>query len=680
MKASLSWLKEFVDIKISPKELSHKLVMAGIHVDSFIEIDGDVVFEFEITSNRSDCLSIVGIAREISAITGESLKVPKEFISSGLDKTKISNVVVKVEDDRLCPKYTVAVIDNITIKDAPDWMQSKIKALSLRPVNNIVDITNYLLMETGQPMHAFDKDKIKGAIIIRCAKKGEKITTIDNIQRELTKDMLVIADDSGPIAIAGVMGGLSAEVTDTTKNIVLESAVFDPISVRRTARVLGLSSDSSYRFERKPDPDMVEKASLRAINMFKDIAGGTLSGTAIIGKFKRKQFLIDYSVQDANSLLGITIPDNEQERILKALNFIVTKTKNKWQVLSPETRKDISQHVDIVEEIIRIYGYDHIPETLPHVIGNLSLLPKDAQIRKQIKNILAMSGLNEIYTYSLVPSEYQDIFVPKDQREKLANVVNPLSREQEVMTHTLVVGMLRSMSHNINRKNTDLKFFEIGKRYTKEGKNKFNEEQMLCIGLTGLIKDGWITKARKVSFYDIKGVITQVLDSLAVKGVSFKRSDDTEHYTTAADIYIGNEKVGQIGKLDNDVLKKFMIKEDVYTAEIKIDPIIKNSANEIKYKPVFIYPSVNRDISVISDQNMFSDQIKETVLKTASNILKEISVVDLYKGKGIPQGKINLVYRLEYRDDTKTLTEDEVETVHSKVREALSAIDNIELK
>ncbi|MDD4202968.1 MAG: phenylalanine--tRNA ligase subunit beta, partial [Candidatus Omnitrophica bacterium] len=675
MKASLDWLKKYVDINISPDELAHKLVMAGIHVDSHEKVDNDIVFEFEITSNRSDCLSHIGIAREIAAITGKKLKMPEDLLE--LDVKQRSEIRIKVLADDLCPKYTACVIDNVKVASSPVWIQKKIQAIGARPVNNIVDITNYILMETGQPMHAFDKDKIKGEIIVRKAKKNEKVVTIDKVERVLEEGMLVIADEEKVIAVAGVMGALNTEVTETTKNIVLESALFEPISVRRTARLLGLSTDASYRFERSPDPDMIEKAATRALNMFKDVCKGDVRGSVCVGQAKRHTQEIDFSPAKANALLGLEISTKEQKRILEALDFEIKESGYLWKVTVPKTRRDISQAVDIVEEIIRIYGYDHIPQTIPQIIGNTMIEEKTRQIRREIKKIMSMLTCNEIVTYSLVSSELHEMFVK--EKDKVAELVNALSKEQGSMTSTLLIGMLKSIAVNINRANKDLSLFEIGKQYIKRSSQDYKEQESLCIGLTGEIKDGWMSKPRKSSFFDIKGVIETLLEQLNIKDIKISKSETKKYFTTEMTIFSQGHVIGVIGEVSSEVLKKFAIKEEVFCAELDVEKMIQLFNKQIKFTPLAVYPSITRDVSLIADKSVISQKIKETISFAASKLLKSTSLVDLYKGKGIPQGKTNLVYRLEYRSVDKTLTDEEVDAEHSKVRIALSKIAGVEL-
>ena len=677
MKASLEWLKKYVDIGLSAEELSHKLVMAGIHVDCHEKIDNDIVFEFEITSNRSDCLSHIGIAREIAAITGKKLQMPEDLELFTSIKDTDNGVQIKILAEDLCPKYTATVIDNVVVQDSPSWIKKKIEAIGARPVNNIVDITNYLLMETGQPMHAFDKDKIEGNIIVRKAKKGEKVLTIDNVERELKEGMLVIADEKKVIAIAGVIGAVNTEVTNSTKNIVLESALFDAISVRRTARILGISTDASYRFERSPDPDMIEKSANRCSNMIKDIAQGQAKGFISVGDAQREIHTIQFSPSKANNLLGLDIDSKEQKRILESLNFVIKEEGCLWNVTTPKTRKDVSQAVDIGEEVIRIYGYDKIPETIPHIIGNTVLREDGLKIRKQIKKIMSMLSFKEIVTYSLVPVELQELFVK--EKEKVATLVNAVSKEHEAMTSTLLVGMLKSIAHNTNRNNNDLALFEIGKEYLKRGKQDYKETYKLSIGLTGEVSDGWVSKPRKTNIFDVKGVVERLLEQLSIHDIKVEKTSSKSFLDAEMTLSGEGQKIGFIGKLDENILKKFSIKEEVFCAEINVEKIIGLSKKEVKFEPLAIYPSVRRDVSLIADSSVISQKIKEVVIRTGSKLLKSVDLVDVYKGKGVPEGKTNLVYRLEYRSDTTTLTDEQVESEHKKVREALSNVNGLTL-
>ncbi len=678
MKASLSWLKDYVDIKIPVGDLAEMLTMSGSHVDYVKKIGGDYCLEFEITSNRSDCLSIIGIAREIAAITGKKLKIPFMSLrapqsperSEGKGRSNLK-LKISIEDKKLCPRYTGRIITDVKVGPSPKWIEERLLSVGLRPINNIVDITNFVLMETGQPMHAFDLDKLKGNVEIRKARKGETITAIDGTKQKLEDEMLVIADNSGPVAIAGVMGSLDTEVSGSTKNILLESAYFDSVSVRRTSRKLGLSSESSYRFERKVDEGMVLKASNHALSMIKNLAGGEIGKLIDAGGKITRSKSVTFNPKRCNAILGINVPISRQKTILKSLDFCVKSKGSNLKVKIPSFRRDIGREIDITEEIARIYGYNKIPLSIPRIIGNTTLMDKESLAKREIRKYLSSMGLNEIITYNIVSEDMlKEISLDK---AALANIQNPLSREQAVLTQSLLPGMLKIINWNINRKNKDLRLFEIGRIYKRIGKKKFTEELHLSMGISGMAEDSWLSGKRKTSFFDLKGVITDLLEKLGIDKAGFIPTDKISCFSTGSFIECFGKKIGVMGKLEEDILKKFDIDEDIYTLEVSLEKIMAKIDLEKRFKPIPKFPSIIRDISLICEKSVPAESIINAVREASSDIVKEITLIDMYKGKQIPEGKQGFLYRIEYRDDSRTLTDREVEELHKKIKQNLSS-------
>ena len=687
MKASISWLKDYVEIKADIKELCHKLTMSGLHVEGLEKVGGDHCIEFEVTANRNDCLSIIGIAREIAAITGKSLKNPlsssrtrgSKNVDSrlhGNDKKspslrgaeRRSNLNIIVEDKKLCPLYTGRIIKNVKVSESPDWLKKKLLSVGVRPVNNIVDITNLLLMETGQPMHAFDLDKLNGRIIVRKAKKNEEMQTIDQVKRKLDSNMLVIADNSGPVAIAGIMGGLNTEVDFGTKNILLESAYFDAVNVRQTARTLALSSESSYRFERKVDQEMIEPASKRAANLIRDIAGGTEESFKDVGTKTLNPIKVHFDPVKSNKILGIEIPVKKQKSILSALGFTVSGAGKNFTVKAPSFRKDVSQSVDITEEVIRIYGYENIPLTIPKIVAHAFVMTMEGEVESKIKNTLSCQGLDEVVTYNMCSKSAAGKFT---DTASMAEIKNPLSKEQEVLSSTLIPGMLKSIAYNINHKNSALNLFEIGKIYCKKDK-KYQEEPALSMAVSGLAVNDWLSKQRQASLFDLKGSFENLISLLGIKGVTFRPCGDISYLSAGAEIIYKNNKIGIMGKVDSGVLSGFDIDNDVFILEVKISGIVKDTVLDKRYMPLPKYPSAVRDISMLVKKDVTAEAITLAIKKSDTGIIKDVSLADTYKGKQVPNGMISYLYRIEYRDDSKTLTENEVESLHSKVKQALS--------
>ncbi|MCK4462808.1 MAG: phenylalanine--tRNA ligase subunit beta, partial [Candidatus Omnitrophica bacterium] len=578
---------------------------------------------------------------------------------------------IKIRDKKLCPRYTGRIITDVKVGPSPKWLQDRLISVGLRPVNNIVDITNFALMETGQPMHAFDLDKIKGDIEIRKAKKGEVVKTIDGINRTLEDGTLVIADNKGPIAIAGIMGSLDTEVSGRTKNILLESACFDPVSARRTSRILGLSSESSYRFERRIDRGMVLQASERAAFMIEDLAKGKKGRLIDIGEKSIPSKIIKFNPKGSNTILGIDIPTRLQKDILKSLGFSIKPKKDSLEIKVPSSRGDITQEVDITEEIARIYGYNKIPMTIPKIIGHTRLMDKGDLVKKEIRRYLSSIGLNEIITYNLVSTVLLDEFYV--DKNALAHIQNPLSREQGVLAGILLPGMLKIINWNINRKNKNLRLFEIGKIYKRIEKKKFKEELHLSMAITGLVEDNWLSAKRKTSFFDLKGILVDLLGKIGVDKVKFRPTDKIPYFSTAASIECLGDNIGVIGKLDGEILKKFDIDETMYALEISLEEISKKAVLEKRFKAIPKFPSILRDISLVAEKDMPAESIVSAIREIGSDIVKEITLVDMYRGKQIPQDKQGLLYRIEYRDDARTLTDLEVEEFHNKIKQNLSA-------
>ncbi|MDD5436171.1 MAG: phenylalanine--tRNA ligase subunit beta, partial [Candidatus Omnitrophica bacterium] len=504
MLISYNWLKDYIDPNLAPARLAEVLTMSGLTTESVHALGNDHIFEIEITANRPDWLSYIGVARELAAITGSRLKLPAP--GSMKVSHKKGGARVTVEEKSLCQRYTARVIRNINVDASPDRLKKKLETMGLRPVNNIVDITNFCLFETGEPMHAFDLDKVEGPeIIIRKARKGEKIVTIDGVERELNDAMLIIADKSRPIAIAGVMGGLNTEVTHSTKNILLEAASFDPISVRRTRRALGISTESSYRFERKVDLNNIADASDRATSLIYELAGGEACDFIDIGKKAAQTKEITLRLPRLNAVLGLEIPPEKVKKIANSLGLRIKKSaKDSITVETPQFRYDLNAEVDIIEEVARIYGYNKIPSSVPAVVAQDEKVPPDVVAGNKIREVLAGMGADEIITYSLLGGNLLKMACLADS--KVAEVKNPLSSEQEVMRPGLMPGMLTSILWNINRKTKDLKLFELGKIYTKESETKFGEKRYLAIGMAGEVSGG-AQVARPCGGCDLEGAV-----------------------------------------------------------------------------------------------------------------------------------------------------------------------------
>ena len=671
MKVTYNWLKEFVEIKISPQVLADKLTMAGLEVTSLEEAAGDFIFEIEVTSNRPDCLSVLGIAREVAAITGKKLKWSQ--VTSHKSQVKdlrpatcdLRSFSIKIEDKKDCPLYAAKIIKDIKVGPSPSWLMKRLELIGCRSVNNIVDITNYILFERGEPLHAFDLDKLKGnSIFVRRAKPGEKITTIDAEQRMLNPDILVIADAERPVAVAGVMGSKDTEVTEATKNILLEAAAFNPVIVRRGRRNLGIQSESSYRFERGVNLEIVKNASWQAAELIQELAGGkcVLAKSSGLTKTKRKSIVLGLS--SANKTLGINIPASKIKKILNSLEFKTKiKTKNHFAVGVPGHRPDVTSEIDLIEEIARIYGYENVPQTLPSVEPQVSV-GEPRELVSLIKNILVGLGLNEVITYSLMDKDLlRDFRI--DQGSQVIEILNPLSKEQEILRPGLIPSLAACVAYNLNQKQDYINIFEVAKVFS-QSKASTHEELRLGIALCGikslLLEQGLIKDP--LGLLHLKGVLEALFARLGVRDYNFNAKDNTSAIT----VYAGGEKIGLMAKLEKSVLDKLDIKnKDVFALELSLDRLLFFINLNKKFSHLAIYPGISRDISLILKEEISVGDILKAIKEEGQPLLKQAAVVDYYKGKQIPPGFKGLTLSCLYRSDERTLTEAEINPVHSLI-------------
>ncbi|MFH1846572.1 MAG: phenylalanine--tRNA ligase subunit beta [Candidatus Omnitrophota bacterium] len=683
MKLSYEWIKEYVKMNLQPEELAKALTMSGSEVSEIEDVNDDKVMELEITSNRPDCLNMIGLAREVSAVLDKSLVLPAVdvFEDNFSEKEKPLKCVIK--NKKLCPRYTARIIADAEIKNISENIGRRLTSLGMRLVNNAVDITNFCLMEMGQPLHAFDLDRISGGkIIVREAVKGERIVTIDDVERSLEPGMLVIADAKGPIAIAGVMGGKDTEVTEKTRNILLESAYFDPLSIRRTARLLGLSSDSSYRFERGVDKANIKKASDRAAILIKKETGGRIVQFYNEGTLIPEKIAIVLDIEKTGKLLGRKIAKEEIFRILSKLGMVVSRKDEKTlNVEVPSFREDVRSQVDLIEEVARIYGYHNIPATVANFVPQITRKEKKRKVIEGIRTILAGQGLNEIMNYSLIDETAAKRF--SFINEGSVSLRNPLSEEQKILTPQLLSGMLHTVSWNLNRKNNDLGFFEIGKLYLRgTTKDSFDEIPALCVGLTGRTRKSWQEKPHDADFYDLKGMVEEMMSCLKIDA-KFEKTKIKGMINSAAILINNNEKnknIGFIAEIGASFLKEYDISQAVYICHIRLDEITEKSELNRHYISISRFPSSSRDMSILCDKTLDSENILEIIREKGDHIIQDIDLVDVYEGEQIPEGKKSLTYSISYGLDTRTLTEAEIQAVHSNIQENLIQILGISFR
>jgi phenylalanyl-tRNA synthetase beta chain len=641
----------------------HKDAEAGSDVKRVLGLD-DVVVEFEITPNRPDCLSITGIAREAAVTFNTDFKMPNISVEKG--KGDLNDYTsVKILDTDLCLRYTARIVDNVKIKPSPIWMQQRLSAAGVRPINNIVDITNYVMLELGQPLHAFDFDSLKDhKIIVRRAKDGEIIKTLDGIERKLDSDVLVIADTEKAIGLAGIMGGENTEITNETRRVLVESANFNRANIRKSSRRLGLRTEASSRYEKGLDPKLAKLASDRFIQLVTMLdAGEVIEG--IIDEYPNplKPRVIQINPQKINGLLGSSIPTAEMIRILEALEIKVSKAEgDTLNVIPPTFRDDISREADLVEEIGRIYGYNQIESTIPksNVRGQLN---REQVITDKAKSILNACGYSEILTFSFVsPKVFDHIRIPNDDPlRRVVTLMNPLGEEQSIMRTTLIPNMLDIIASNLNYKETEIRLFELGTVYRPDKlplEQLPLEPRLLTMGACEPDMD----------FYRFKGALETLFKSLRVREVTFRPvNHPTFHPGRAANIYISGKQVGIIGEIHPNVTKNYGVVNRIYITECEFSPIINNSNRELRFTPLPKYPGVIRDIALIVSDSVLADNIKSEIFEAGGPLLREVLLFDVYKGSQIPDDMKSIDYSLVYRSDERTLTDEEVDLVQNGI-------------
>ena len=674
MKIVISWLRDFVDVTASPEELGETLTSRGFELSGIEHANTaplgsdpgtDAVLDFEVTANRPDALSVIGFAREVG--TAYALPV-KPLVPKPLPSKPNGAVAVKLEAPDLCPRYAAAVAD-VTIAPSPPWLASRLQAAGVRPINNVVDVTNYVLLELGQPMHAFDLEKLAGSEIrIRRAVPGERMTTLDGVDRALDTEMLVIADAEKAQAVAGVMGGGHSEVSDATKTIVLESAFFDPKSVRRTSKKLGLKTEASARFERGADVNAAVKGLERAMTLLEEIGAGTARGGAIdeypVPATLRK---IELRRARIKRMLGLDIPDADVERILKGLGFQARKSPLGWDVGAPTFRVDVLREVDLIEEVARHYGYDKLPSTFPPLAAPVA--PSEPAIERDrlVRRVLLAAGYSEALTFSFIETAAA---APFADAETIVPIENPLSAQFSVLRPSLLPGLIASVAHNRHRERTDVRLFELGATMTRGG-----ESRRVAAAMTGSAHAHWSAGHRTVDFFDAKGIIEAIAGALQV-AVTFDGTTVPPYLVRgrAATITVAGRIAGSVGMLAPAVVASAGLSttEDVYVADLDLDALAATrSSTPLTVTSLPRFPSSARDISIVIDETLPAQTVRGTIRAAAPDTLVSVREFDRYQGKGVPDGRVSLSLRLTFRSSDRTLTDAEVETAMKEILSAL---------
>jgi phenylalanyl-tRNA synthetase beta chain len=627
----------------------------------------DVVLELGITPNRPDCLSMIGVAREVAAVAGAQAKPPEfEVPEEGPDIASLTSVTI--DDPGGCPRYAARIVEGVTIGPSPLWMQQKLMKAGLRPLNNVVDITNYVLIELGHPLHAFDYNKLEeNRIVVRRAQKGELIETLDGVKRELSDDMLVIADAQNAVAIAGVMGDASSEVTEQTTTVLIESAYFDPASIRRTSKALGLSTEASYRFERSADPEMAIRALDRSASLMAELAGGkTAAGR--VDEYPRKIEFPEITLRYAriNKIIGIDVPEDSVTTILSSLGFdIVSEESEALNVRVPTHRPDVTAEIDLIEEVARIHGYGKITATYPQDSTVMSRGLKPVAPEETCREVLIASGFSEVITYSFgAPSHMADFSAQRDDaRSKPIKMKNPLTEDASVLRTTIIPGLLESMRTNANSGNRDLKLFETGKIFLPAPGDILPDEKMyVCAAATGLSRRiDWKGTPTEVDFFNLKGVAEKVIESMGLEGMqAAKAAHEGFHPGMCADITVGDKTIGKIGEIHPATLERYEIDQKVFLFEIDLDAAETGPKAEGRYEKFSRYPHAERDLAVVVDQEVEAAAVSAAIWRSGGDTLRDITLFDVYKGTQVGDRKKSLAFGLRFQSDERTLTDEEI--------------------
>ena len=642
----------------------------GVPFKDYLGIN-DTVFELEITPNRPDCLSHIGIARELSAYYGKELKYPETEIKSEISEKTSDNVKISIEDSNLSRRYVTRILKNVTVKESPKWLKERIEAVGLRSINNIVDVSNFILMEMNHPNHVFDLDKIEGnEIKVKSAVKGDKLVTLDEQERELEDGDIVICDSKKILALGGVMGGLDSEVTDNTKNILLEVAQFNPQNVRKTSRRLTLSSDSSYRFERGIDVEDSIKVINRLANLIQEVAGGEiLNGYVDVYPVPHENKVAELNFERLNRFVGKVIPREKVIEILRNLEIDVKDNGETLTLTAPSYRGDLELEQDYFEEVIRMYGFDNIENILPRVDINKNSTLDTTKLTDRVKTICASVGLKEVINYSFIPKDaLQKLKFTGVSEDKLIDISNPITEDFVTMRPTLLYSLIKNAKDNMNRNVSNIRFFEVSRTFEK-AEELAKEDIKVGIILAGENdKTLWNPKPVHYDFYDLKGIVEEIFSKLKFQSFSIKRSVQTEfHPGRSADVFVGKEYIGSFGEIHPDVLENFGLnKKTVLVAEFNIELIKKYINKPFVYQGIVKYPAVPRDLALVMNENILVGDVLKTIEKIDKKVEK-VELFDIYQGIGVEPGKKSVAISILLRDDSKTLEEKEINDIIDKI-------------
>ena len=717
MNISYNWLRELTDIEVVPAELATRLTMAGLAVDAVHEAGDDFVLDIDLTSNRPDCLSHLGVAREAAALLRGQLR-PVGAQASRIEGRADDFTRVEIEDTELCPRYAARVVRGVKVGPSPDWLAGRLEAIGQRSINNVADITNFVMHELGQPLHAFDLSTLtEGRIVVRRARAGEKLKTLDGMERALDEEMLVIADASRAVAIAGVMGGEETEISDATSDVLIESAYFAPASVRRTSKALGLQTEASYRFERGTDYEGVRRAQDRCVALICELAGGTATADACdVYPRPLSRPAVALRPRRIEELTGLSVPAVECARILRSLGFepsgdasaggvdVGSQTggasdSGKDSAVTfrvPSWRTDVAIEEDLVEEVARHYGYEKIEEALPASGVAGEYLAGDER-RRGARHALTTLGLSEAVNYSFIELSHHGRFellpgLPQNdagvgesgETGDFVTLSNPIIEGSTLMRPTLLPGLLDAVRHNFNHGTRNVRLFELGRVFASGGKDKLSrplEVEAFALVLTGGASDEGRASGRELDFYDLKGAFEAAADAMRVDGLMFDAAG-VRHLREgqSARVSVGGESVGTLGRLSEETAAAYKFRQPVYVAEVNVGAMLGAEVRPVRYAPLTRFPSVLRDISLVADRAASFGAMRHAILGLHIEQCRAVLLVDVYEGASLPEGKRSVTLRVEYRADERTLRDEEVDGMHALVVAELERVFGAQLR
>ncbi len=684
MKVLYSWLKEFVEFTAGAPEVRSRLSMAGIAIDAIVDTPAGPVLDAEITINRPDCLGHYGIAREVAALYRQRVKVVLPKLREAVDRAE-SAARVEIECPELCGRFTARLIRGVKVQPSPDWLRQRLEALGQNSINNVVDATNYVMFELGHPLHAFDLDTLaEKRIVVRRARAGEKMRTLDGIERALTPDMCMVTDGKRTVGIGGVMGGAETEITSVSRNVLLECAWFEPRALRKTAKVLGLRTEASTRFERGMDPAMAELASRRCAELIQQIAGGeVLAGVVDVYPVRPAPRKVDFTRRELLRVMGADVPDKEIEAILAALGFAPLRTDAvrgsegslmaSWECTLPTWRQDVAREIDLVEEVARHYGFDKFPSRLPPAKQPAARLPH-AEAEDRLRECLIALGYHEIVSIPHVDPELDAVF--REEGAAPARLANPLAEDASVLRSTGVVTMAATLEWNLNHGQRNVRFFEVGKSYRIHGAEPV-ETRVVTLGAMGLAREkGVFEIPREYSFADLKGDLDRVGE--LVGGFAWKSGGPGWlHGARSAKIGIGQASAaGVAGQLARRAAERFKLRQDVYLAEFELEPFFeayRSARLQRRYEPLSRFPGVERDFSLVVGDSVRFAQVVDAIRALRIAELAGIEAVDLFRGGQIPAGKYSLLVRVTFQSHETTLTEAQLADFTARIVAALES-------